>query len=74
MAVREGFRSTTGGLRDGFPLRLYTKAKRLGAWDPAAIDLVQDRKDWTRFDDDERESILSLTSLFAIDALAEAVA
>jgi ribonucleoside-diphosphate reductase beta chain len=65
MAVREGFRSTTGGLRDCFPLRLYAKAKRLGTWDPAAIDFTQDRGDWARLDELERETILSLTSLFA---------
>jgi ribonucleoside-diphosphate reductase beta chain len=65
MAVREGFRSTTGGLRDCFPLRLYAKAKRLGTWDPAEIDFTRDREDWARFDEDEREAILSLTSLFA---------
>jgi ribonucleoside-diphosphate reductase beta chain len=65
MAVREGFRSTSGGLRDSFPLRLYGKAKRLGTWDPAAIDLTRDREHWAGFDDLERETMLSLTSLFA---------
>ncbi|HET8528825.1 MAG TPA: R2-like ligand-binding oxidase [Gaiellaceae bacterium] len=65
MAVHEGFRTTSGGLRDCFPLRLYHKAKRLGAWDPAAVDLTQDRRDWESLDDLQRETILSLTSLFA---------
>jgi ribonucleoside-diphosphate reductase beta chain len=65
MAVREGFRSTSGGLRDSFPLRLYAKAKRLGTWDPAAIDLTRDREDWAALGELERETILSLTSLFA---------
>jgi ribonucleoside-diphosphate reductase beta chain len=65
MAVREGFRSTSGGLRDCFPLRLYEKAKRLGTWDPAAIDLARDREDFATLEELERESILSLTSLFA---------
>src|SRR5579884_4204391 len=64
MAVHEGFRTTTGGLRDCFPLRLYHKAKRLGAWDPAAVDLTQDRRDWESLEDLQRETILSLTSLF----------
>lgn len=64
MAVHEGFRTTTGGLRDCFALRLYQKAKRLGAWDPAAVDLTQDRRDWESLDDLQRETILSLTSLF----------
>ncbi len=65
MAVRQGFRSTSGGLRDCFPLRLYEKAKRLGTWDPAAIDFARDRADWDSLDELERETILSLTSLFA---------
>lgn len=65
MAVREGFRSTSGGLRDCFPLRLYTKAKRLGTWNPAEIDFTRDREDWAALGELERETILSLTSLFA---------
>jgi ribonucleoside-diphosphate reductase beta chain len=65
MAVREGFRSTSGGLRDCFPLRLYEKAKRLGTWNPGAIDFTRDRVDWAGLDDLQRETILSLTSLFA---------
>src|SRR5690348_15426007 len=65
MAVHEGFRTTSGGLRDCFPLRLYQKAKRLGAWDPAAVDLTQDRRDWESLDELQRETILSVTSLFA---------
>ena len=65
MAVHEGFRTTTGGLRDGFPLRLYQKAKRLGAWDPAAVDFAQDRRDWESLDELQQVTILSLTSLFA---------
>jgi ribonucleoside-diphosphate reductase beta chain len=64
MAVHEGFRTTAGGLRDCFPLRLYQKAKRLGVWDPAALDFTQDRRDWERLDELQRETILSLTSLF----------
>ena len=64
MAVHEGFRTTAGGLRDCFPLRLYQKAKRLGVWDPAAIDFGPDRRDWESLDELQRETILSLTSLF----------
>lgn len=64
MAVHEGFRTTAGGLRDCFPLRLYQKAKRLGVWDPASFDFTQDRRDWESLDDLQRETILSLTSLF----------
>jgi len=64
MAVHEGFRTTAGGLRDCFPLRLYQKAKRLGVWDPAAFDFSQDRCDWEGLDELQRETVLSLTSLF----------
>ena len=64
MAAREGFRTTSGGLRDCFALRLYTKAKRLGTWDPAAVDLTQDRADWQALTAEQQEAILSLTSLF----------
>ena len=64
MAVHEGFRTTTVGLRDCFPLRLYHKAKRLGAWDPAAVDFTGDRRDWESLDELQQQTILSLTSLF----------
>jgi ribonucleoside-diphosphate reductase beta chain len=64
MAVHERFRTTAGGLRDCFPLRLYQKAKRLGVWDPAAFDFTHDRADWATLDEPRREAILSLTSLF----------
>jgi ribonucleoside-diphosphate reductase beta chain len=64
MAVHERFRTTSGGLRDCFALRLYHKAKRLGAWDPAAVDFTQDARDWHALDDLQRETVLSLTSLF----------
>jgi ribonucleoside-diphosphate reductase beta chain len=64
MAVHEGFRTTAGGLRECFPLRLYQKAKRLGVWDPAAFDFSRDRRDWETLDELQRETILSLTSLF----------
>ena len=64
MAVREGFRSTSGGLRDSFPLRLYDKAKRLGAWDPAALDLTRDREQWQELSREERGALTQIASLF----------
>jgi len=40
----------TGTLRhDAVPMRLYHEAKRLGAWDPQALDLSRDAEDWSRF-------------------------
>lgn len=64
--THETFITTSGrGLRhDILPMRLYHKAKRLGTWDPRAIDFTQDLQDWQRFTDEEREAIISLTALF----------
>jgi len=71
---RDGFRSTSrAGLRfDSFPMRLWEKAKRLGTWNPADIDFSQDRADWERLRDDERDLLLRLSALF--QAGEEAVA
>jgi ribonucleoside-diphosphate reductase beta chain len=44
---------------------LWEKAKKLGVWNPAEIDLEQDRADWLGLDDQERETLLHLTTLFA---------
>jgi ribonucleoside-diphosphate reductase beta chain len=66
MAVREAFQSTS---RRGLnlaspPMRLWQKAKKLGVWDPADIDLTQDRRDWQRITAPERDLLLRLTSQF----------
>ena len=45
-------------------MRLWQKSKRLGVWDPAAIDLAVDREHWARFTHDEREFILRTIALF----------
>ncbi|MDX1645412.1 MAG: R2-like ligand-binding oxidase, partial [Thermoanaerobaculia bacterium] len=45
-------------------MRLWTKAKRDGIWDPFGIDLERDRADWQRLDAVEREVLLDLTSQF----------
>ena len=46
--VRKGF--VTTGLRrfrwDSFVIQLYHKAKKLGVWDPQAIDLSEDKRIW----------------------------
>lgn len=64
MAERERFRSTTEGLRDCFPLRLYDKAKRLGVWDPSALDLTRDREQWPQLSLDEQAALTQIASLF----------
>jgi ribonucleoside-diphosphate reductase beta chain len=46
------------------PMRLWQKAKKLGTWDPAEIDLSQDARDWRRLEADEKDVILRLTALF----------
>jgi ribonucleoside-diphosphate reductase beta chain len=45
-------------------MRLWQKAKRLGVWDPANIDLTADRQHWDRFTPVEREFILRTITLF----------
>lgn len=64
--TRTAFRTTSaGGLAlDSLPMRLYQKAKRLGTWDPAAIDFARDRELWGGLGIEEQESILQITSLF----------
>jgi len=59
------FTTTTRGLqRDIPPMRLYEKAKRLGIWNPSEIDLSQDKLDWQRLRDDERDMVLRLLAMF----------
>ena len=61
---RERFRSTSGALRDSFPLRLYDKAKRLGVWDPSDLDFQRDREQWLELEEDERGALTQITALF----------
>jgi len=51
--------------RDSLPMILWAKAKKFGVWNPADIDLKQDRRDWIGLTDQERETLLHLTTLFA---------
>lgn len=44
--------------------RLYDKAKQLGTWDPAEIDLSRDVDDWRSLTDDERDLLFQVASLF----------
>src|SRR2546423_6473470 len=50
--------------RDATVRRFYEKAKQLGTWDPAEIDLGVDAADWPRLGDDERDLLLRVLSLF----------
>ena len=49
---------------DSIPMRLFQKAKKLGTWDPQAIDFTQDGADWAAFDDVERDFLLRTLALF----------
>lgn len=46
------------------PMRLFAKAKRLGTWDPSAIDLTQDARDWAALAPDEQDLLLRLSAQF----------
>ncbi|MEM9553484.1 MAG: R2-like ligand-binding oxidase [Acidobacteriota bacterium] len=46
------------------PMRLWHKAKKIGIWDPQAIDFSQDRAHWQRLSPLEQRVILHQTSLF----------
>ena len=53
------------GLRfDSPPMRLWRKSKKVGIWDPEAIDFSRDAEDWKGLSDLEQEVILHLSSLF----------
>ncbi|HSH05592.1 MAG TPA: R2-like ligand-binding oxidase [Anaerolineae bacterium] len=61
----DAFVTTVKGLdRDGFPFRLYEKAKKLGVWNPADIDFSQDKRDWAGLTAEEQTVILHLTAMF----------
>lgn len=65
MTTHDSFATTSRGLqRDTPPMRLFEKAKRFGIWNPSDIDFSQDRADWQRLTEPERDVILRLTSQF----------
>ncbi|MFN3595862.1 MAG: R2-like ligand-binding oxidase [Rubricoccaceae bacterium] len=63
--MRSLFKTTREGLDyDSVPMRLFAKAKALGTWDPAAIDLAQDRADWLALAPGEQDLLLRLSAQF----------
>jgi ribonucleotide reductase beta subunit family protein with ferritin-like domain len=75
--AHQSFTTTTRGLnRDLPPMRLYEKAKRLGIWNPSDINLSNDRQDWAKLSDDEKDLIWRLTAMFpaAIGVIGDAFA
>ncbi len=62
---RTTFKTTREGLdRRQYPMRLWQKAKRLGTWDPDAIDFTADADDWGGLTSPERDLLLRLTAQF----------
>ncbi len=66
MKTHETFLTTSArGLNHNHPaLKMFQKAKRLGTWDPMAIDLSQDIEDWKQADPIQRDAFLRLVSMF----------
>ncbi len=59
------FKTTREGLDyASAPMRLFAKAKKLGVWDPAAVDLTQDVADWDRLGAREQDLLLRLSAQF----------
>ena len=57
--------TTQSGLDpDLVPYHLWTKAKKLGTWDPSSIDFSQDPADWGALTDREQDLLLRLTAQF----------
>ncbi|CUU11196.1 MAG: R2-like ligand-binding oxidase [Fimbriimonadales bacterium] len=66
MKTHSEFLTTSArGLNHNHPmLKMFQKAKKLGVWDPAAIDLSQDREHWQTFTEPQKDATLRLISLF----------
>src|SRR5438445_4336046 len=64
--ARRGYATISGrGLDwDSVPMRLFQKAKRLGTWDPQAIDFSREVSDWAGFDTTEKDFLLRTVALF----------
>ena len=63
---RTSYQTTNGtGLdRESFPMKLWEKAKKYGTWNPNDIDFSQDKLDWQKFDDIEKDALLTTLSQF----------
>ena len=62
---RDSYATITRGLNwDSIPMRLFQKAKKLGTWDPMAIDLSADREAWRGFEPLAMDSALRNLALF----------
>lgn len=70
---RNSYQTTNGtGLdRASFPMKLWEKAKKYGTWNPNDIDFSQDKIDWHKFNDTEKDALI--TTLAQFQAGEEAV-
>jgi ribonucleoside-diphosphate reductase beta chain len=66
MTTERVLQTTSGrGLDRSLPVwRLWQRAKKLGTWDPADVDLARDAEQWRALAPLEREVLLHLTALF----------
>jgi ribonucleoside-diphosphate reductase beta chain len=64
--VRDRYATISGrGLDwESVPMRLFQKAKKLGTWDPMALDFSRDGADWAGFDTQEKDFLLRTLALF----------
>tara|TARA_B100000700_G_scaffold331784_2_gene468625 strand:+ start:26256 stop:27155 length:900 start_codon:yes stop_codon:yes gene_type:complete len=63
--MRENFKTTSEGLnRKHVMLKLWEKAKKLGTWNPSEIDLNQDKIDWLKRSESEKDLTSHVTTLF----------
>lgn len=59
------FATTTRGLNRSLPpMRLFERAKKLGVWNPADIDLSKDKADWQTLTSNEKDLIWRLLGMF----------
>lgn len=65
-AAREHYKTISAQGLDwnSVPMRLFQKAKKLGAWDPQDLDFSNDAADWRSFTDVERDFLLRTVALF----------
>jgi ribonucleoside-diphosphate reductase beta chain len=66
MTDRRHFQTLDGdGLEfDSLPMRLWSKGKKLGTWDPASIDFEEDVEDWRAMGERDREALMHVTAQF----------
>ena len=55
---------TTAAHSTKSPRQLYNMAKHLGVWDPATIDLTEDKAHWQALNPEQREQLIKTCALF----------